>query len=69
MIGYPKYVSSRTGCKVSWFTYVTKAEAEAAAKVAEAQAKELWAVGFDFGFMCPGDITELKDGTFEVVIP
>jgi len=66
---YPTRLTEECGCKVSWYTFAKEADAKVAAKLAEEDAKELWAVGFDFGFMCPGDITELKDGTFEVVIP
>ena len=66
---YPPRLKEEQGCKVGWYTFAKEADAKVAANLAEEDAKELWAMGYDFGFQQPGSITELKDGTFQVVIP
>lgn len=66
---YPKPLRREVGCKVSWYTYATKEEAERVSKIAEKDAAEQRAEGFDFGYLWPGDIRKEDDGTFTVVIP
>lgn len=64
----PQALRQRSGCKVSWRVYTTQAEAEAAAAIARHNARIDEGRGFDFGFMSPGDITQVADG-FEVCCP
>ena len=66
---YPKPVEQQGGCKVSWFYYKTREEAEQASLVAVAEGEYRWNLGFDFGFQVPGYIRECSDGTFSVTIP
>ena len=66
---YPKPLRHEVGCKVSWYTYATEEEAKRVSKIAEQDAAELRAEGFDFGYLRPGDIRKEDDGTFTVVIP
>lgn len=66
---YPQPLRREVGCKVSWYTYATEEEAEAVSKIAQKEAGELRAEGFDFGYLWPGDIRKEEDGTFTVVIP
>lgn len=70
--GWMKYppgeVAIRTGCKVSWRTYATKAEAERCAKAARHNAVDLAAMGYDFGYQMPGSISKVTLG-YEVVLP
>lgn len=66
---YPQPLRLQVGCKVSWYTYGTEAEATAVSKIAQQEASDLRAEGFDFGYMWPGDIRKEDDGTFTVVIP
>lgn len=68
-MNYPAYKALRTGCKVSWYTYGTKEEAEAASKAAINNASILAEKGYDFGYQSPGAIEQNKDGDFVVVIP
>lgn len=55
-----KPVATRSGCKVSWKVYATRAEAEAAAIVAIHNAEIDESLGYDFGYCCPGSIAELS---------
>jgi len=66
---YPTPDDKRTGCKVAWYTYADKADAEACAKAAKWNAQIQAGRGYDFGYCAPGDITKKKDGTYEVCIP
>lgn len=68
-MAYPPAEKIRCGCKVSWHTYATKAEAEACAEAARHNARIDSALGYDFGYCCPGSIGENRDGTFTVCIP
>lgn len=76
-IQYPPTDDFRTGCKVGWRTYKTKAEALACQKAALNNAQIQRAGGYDFGYCSPGSIDEVKgigegrEGTtmFEVCIP
>ena len=62
----PEPLSRRQGCKVGWLVYATREEAEVASKAAIYNAKIDASMGYDFGYCCPGSITQLKDGTWEV---
>lgn len=66
---YPEPLSTRSGCKVGWYTYATRAEAETAAEAARWNASLKAAYGHDFGYTPPGTIGEDADGTFTVTIP
>lgn len=66
---YPVPVSTRSGCKVGWYTYNTHEEALHASVVAEQLAAQRWMNGHDFGYQIPGEITKNKDGTWTVVVP
>lgn len=66
---YPKPASQRGGCKVSWYEYNTREEAERASVVAQAEGEHRWNLGFDFGFQVPGHIHEASDGMWVVTIP
>lgn len=66
---YPKPVSQRSGCKVSWHTYDDRAKAEECAIAAKHNAEIAEAQGYDFGYQCPGSIDTKADGTFEVTLP
>lgn len=65
---YPEPKSSRSGCKVSWNTYETEAEAKVCAEAAKHNARIKEAEGFDFGYQCPGFIRKVDDG-YEVTLP
>lgn len=66
---YPKHVSIRNGCKVSWLRFADRGTAEKAAEAAKHNAEIDWARGYDFGYMMPGSIEQKSDGTYEVCIP
>ena len=65
----PKPLYSRSGCKVGWYFYSTRADAEAAVAAAVERAVRMVADGYDFGYSVPGEITEVADGTWRVTIP
>lgn len=67
---YPKPQMQETGCKVSWYGYKKYSDALAAAKVAVSESIKLAKEGYDFGFNCPGNISQGKwAGHYVVVIP
>lgn len=75
-LGYktlPPHAAYRGGCKVSFRYYKTEEEANAAAEIAKHNARIDRSLGYDFGYMCPGDVRliehdgELK-GLYEVVV-
>ena len=66
---YPDPDDSRTGCKVGWYIYRNKSDADACSKAAQHNAVIQASLGYDFGYCCPGSITTLDDGRFEVCIP
>jgi hypothetical protein len=66
---YPPPADKRVGCKVAWYSYADKADAEACAKAAKWNASIQRGRGYDFGYCCPGDIEQRKDGLFEVCLP
>lgn len=67
--GYPKAASIRSGCKVGWYTYATREEAEEAAAAARWNAGIKARYGYDFGYCSPGEIRETAAGEFVVTIP
>jgi hypothetical protein len=66
---YPKEDDSRSGCKVGWLIYKDRELAEVAAKAAKHNSILDAQRGYDFGYQCPGSISKLNDGRFEVCIP
>ena len=65
----PTALKTEVGCKVSWSHYATREEADIAAAHAWLNARLMESYGYDFGWLCPGDVSELKNGTFSVVFP
>ena len=65
----PPHEIVEVGCKVSWYRFANKEDAEAASKIASHNADIRSLAGYDFGFMSPGSITENEDGSFTVVLP
>ena len=65
----PDPIHERIGCKVEWRTYATREQAKSEATIAQREASEQEALGYDFGYQVPGSITENEDGTFTVVFP
>jgi len=66
---YPKPLKHECGCKVSWRTYKTVAEANQASKVAAIDRDSDLAEGYDFGYQWPSTINKNEDGTYTVVCP
>ena len=64
-IAMPTPISKQHGCKVAWSLYATRQEADQAAEVAKHNAKIDEDLGFDWGYMIPGEVLEV-DGGFEV---
>jgi SRSO17 transposase len=62
-------VKINSGCKVGWYTYDDKVEAEAAAAKARRDAVRQAQQGYDFGYQIPGETRDNKDGTFTVTVP
>ena len=69
MFKYPEPLSLECGCKVMWRKYATKQEAEEASKIARKEGTHQSYQGYDFGYLCPGDISKNEDGTYTVVCP
>lgn len=66
----PKEIDSRSGCKVSWYTYATREEAEIALQHAKVQAEYYSWLGYDFGYLSPGSSIEGNAETgFTVTFP
>lgn len=74
---YPEHQARHTGCKVSWYYYDKREDAEAASKAAMHDAEIQWRRGYDFGYCSPGLISWVEAGTkfggengrWEVCIP
>jgi hypothetical protein len=74
---YPQHQNVRSGCKVSWYYYAKKEDAEKAAEVAKHNAQIQASLGYDFGYQSPGYRVELigdnwgpeYKGLWEVCIP
>mgnify|MGYP003403695987 CR=1 FL=1 len=56
----PKPIRYRSGCKVGWNTYATREEAEIASAHYKEKGAESSALGYDFGYQCPGEIRPVK---------
>jgi hypothetical protein len=52
----PEPMEYRSGCKVSWYTFRTMKEAKIAAQHAELDASYKAHLGYDFGWLWPGEI-------------
>jgi len=71
---YPKHDGLRSGCKVSWYYYKDRADADAAAIVARHNALIQQELGYDFGYCWPGSVHPAHEnskhaGLWEVCIP
>lgn len=66
---YPKPLRHRFGCKVGWRTYANLEDAGKASKVAREEARKVAAMGYDFGYLSCGVISQNEDGTYDVVCP
>ncbi len=65
---YPPQQDSRVGCKVSWYIYAKREDAETAAIAAQHNATIQSELGYDFGYCSPGSIEQVGGG-WEVCIP
>jgi hypothetical protein len=61
-------IASRSGFKVAWLLYDSEENAKACSPIAYAEGIKWANEGYDFGYLCPGGISKVKDG-WEVVIP
>ena len=66
---YPAHLDVKYGCRVCWYRFENRKLAEQAAKAAIHNASLDAALGYDFGFVQPGSISENDDGTFTVITP
>ena len=57
----PKPIARQSGCKVSWYTYDNEADALVASEWAKQQAEKKWALGYDFGWLVPGEVRKVQD--------
>lgn len=64
-----KPIDVRSGCKVSWAIYEREEDARAKSKFAIREAELCEELGYDFGYMTPGDVRQLSNGHWEVVLP
>jgi hypothetical protein len=60
---YPRPLKVRSGCKVSWYYYDNKTDADKAATAAKHNAALQLDEGFDFGYQAPGSIDQLPPNT------
>jgi hypothetical protein len=66
----PKHIDSRSGCKVGWYVYKSMKEAKIASQHFKLDAEWHWYLGYDFGYLTPGDIqTDHKKRRYTVVSP
>jgi hypothetical protein len=63
----PKPIKVQAGCKVSWYTYDKEADALKASAWAKVERERKWALGYDFGWLMPGEINRIADGTLWIV--
>lgn len=70
----PEPEAKRSGCKVGWYYYKTKEEAEAASVIAAHNREIALRAGYDFGYCWPGSIdgplpeTSKYAGLYEVCV-
>ena len=76
VIEKPAPVAQRSGCKIGWEYFKTKAEARTANRFALKEAKRKASLGYDFGYRSPGQELRLCGanegeyaGLYEIVIP
>jgi len=66
----PKADAYRAGCKVAWYGYRRKVDAERAVKYAIYWARKRAALGYDFGWLVPGTMSKKgADGMYWVTMP
>ena len=68
VFNYPQPEEYDGGCKVGWYIYSNRDDAERAAKIAIKEARYKLNLGYDFGYQSPGSISEV-DGKFRVCVP
>jgi hypothetical protein len=72
---YPEPQARRSGCKVGWYYYSDKADADKCAVVARRDAERQLDIGYDFGYCWPGTVRQVPEdheqhaGLYEVCIP
>jgi hypothetical protein len=71
---YPNPDDIRSGCKVSWYYYRSREDAEACSVAAKHNAIRQRELGFDFGYQSPGSIEMAHPnskyaGMWEVCLP
>lgn len=67
---YPPEQDLRSGCKVSWYYYDSREDADACAKVAKHNARIALSEGYDFGYCGPGSVSWVESRQqWEVCIP
>ena len=72
---YPAPQNKRSGCKVGWYYYADKVDAEKCAEAAGHNARLMLSDGYDFGYCWPGSIESIPAdskseyaGLYEVTI-
>lgn len=65
----PTPVRTRSGMRVGWETYATRAEAEKVSAHEKLRGEWYQRRGSDFGLVVIGEIVETVDGMFEVTVP
>lgn len=68
LMDYPKYDGMECGCKVSWYFYKDRDEAERASSVARKNAVIYSRLGYDFGYCSPGSIEKVGE-LWKVCVP
>ena len=71
---YPEHDGVRSGCKVSWYYYKKREDAEACSVAAKHNAIRQEQLGYDFGYCSPGSIemahpSSEHAGMWEVCLP
>ena len=64
----PKPVRIESGCRVGWYYYSTREDAETVSTWAREAGARAEAMGYDHGFCTVGEIKEI-DGLFCVTVP
>jgi len=61
-------VEAWAGNKVGWAVYRLKSDADLIARQAKKDAKKKVALGYDFGYQSPGEVTRVENG-YRVCLP